>query len=103
MATISTTYRDQWIDPFAQIRRAWTRRSGRLLLTVAVTDRNCGAAEIADDELRWFHRHGLRVAHVSFRRDMRHGDRLCWVLAEPLAVQHGVNLRAAFDRGFQAA
>lgn len=77
--------RDLWCDPYAQIRRAWSRRAGRLVLTVAVTARNLGGEDIAADELRFFASRGLRVIHASERRQLRHGDRLFWVLAEPVA------------------
>lgn len=75
--------RGVWCDPYAQIRRAWNRTSGRVLLTVAVTYRNLSGEDIANDDLGVFASHGLRVVHVSERHEMRHSDRLFWVLAEP--------------------
>ena len=78
--------RDLWCDPYAQIRRSWSRRGGRLLLTVAVTYRNLSVEDIAADELRFFASRGMRVVHASARRHMRNGDRLFWVLAEPVAA-----------------
>lgn len=85
MADLTSQLRDLWCDPYAQIRRAWNRSSGRVLLTVVVTYRNLSGEDIADDELRFFASRGLRVVHASERRDLRHGDRLFWVLAEPVA------------------
>lgn len=75
--------RGVWCDPYAQIRRAWNRTSGRVLLTVAVTYRNLSGEDIANDDLGAFASRGLRVVHASERREMRHSDRLFWVLAEP--------------------
>lgn len=77
--------RGLWCDPYAQIRRVWNRSSGRVLFTVAVTYRNLSGEDIAADDLRFFASRGLRVVHSSERRALRHGDRLFWVLAEPVA------------------
>ena len=83
---IAETLRNLWCDPYAQIRRVWGRRSGRVLLTVAVTDRNLSSEDLADDSMRVFAVHGLRVVHASERRTLRHGDRLFYVLAQPLEI-----------------
>jgi len=83
LASQTEAIRGIWCDPHAQIRRAWNRTSGRVLLTVAVTDRNLSGEDIANDDLRVFASRGLRVVHASERRVMRHSDRLFWVLAEP--------------------
>jgi hypothetical protein len=85
---IAETLRNLWCDPYAQIRRVWVRRSGRVLLTVAVTDRNLSGEDLADDSMKVFAAHGLRVVHSSERRTLRHGDRLFYVLAQPLEIRH---------------
>ena len=84
MTDLTAQLCDLWCDPYAQIRRAWKRSAGRILLTVAVTSRCVSEEDIADDVLRFFASRGLRVLHVSNRRDLRHGNRLFWVLAEPV-------------------
>lgn len=84
MTDLTAQLRDLWCDPYAQIRRAWKRPSGRVLFTVAVTSHHVIEEDIADDELKFFASRGLRVLHVSNRRDLRHGNRLFWVLAEPV-------------------
>ena len=84
MTDLTAQLRDLWCDPYAQIRRAWNRSAGRVLLTVAVTSHHMIGEDIAGDELKFFASRGLRVAHVSERRDLRNGDRLFWVLAEPV-------------------
>ena len=75
----------QWCDPYAQVRRAWQRPGGRVLLSVRSTSISTGAEDIGDDAIRFFASRGLRIVHVSAREE-RQSSRRFYVLAAPLAA-----------------
>lgn len=75
-----------WCDPYAQIRRAWRRPNGRVLLFVQSTSISTSAEDIGDDEIRFFASRGLRIEHVSARESASLHSRRFWVLAAPTAA-----------------
>ena len=75
-----------WCDPYAQVRRAWRRPNGRVLLSVRSTSISTGAEDIGDDAIRFFASRGLRIEYVSARESASLHSRRFYVLAAPLAM-----------------